>query len=83
MDIICPNCREPWDNDTLHEYAEEFGSTYGEVAKAYRTAGCGKAFVLWGVTCERTEDADLRFALADILGDDMDGYAATLEDFGL
>lgn len=84
MDIICPTCREPWDNDTIHEYADEVGSTYREVAKVFRTQGCGKAFAEWLIsTCHPAEGAETRHLLADLLGDDMDGYAAMMEDFGL
>lgn len=84
MDINCPKCGEPWENDTLHDYAEEHGSTYAKVAKVFRTKGCAEAFPAWKIgTCQRDENAELRFALVDILGDDMDGYASTLADFGI
>lgn len=84
MDIKCPKCGEPWENDSLHEYAEEAGSTYAQVAKTFRVKGCGTAFAGWGVsTCVADGKSELRNALADLLGDDMDGYAAMCEDFAL
>lgn len=83
MDIICPKCREPWETDTLHDYADEWETTYREVAKAFRTLGCGQAFSEWGVSCHTEKGAEARFAMADLLGDDIDGYAAMCEDFGL
>lgn len=85
MDIICPKCGEPWEIDTLHDYADEVGSTFTEVSRQFRTKGCGVAFSEWGVggACYADERAGMRSALADILGDDIDGYASLCEDFRL
>ena len=83
MDVKCPLCREPWDNDTIHDYAEEASSTYAEVSKLFRTKGCGVAFSSWGISCEKSSDNSDLLALAELLGDDLDGYAAMVEDFGL
>lgn len=83
MDIKCPFCREPWDNETIHDYAGEVDSTYAEVSKLFRTKGCGVAFSQWGITCEKSAYSGDLLALADLLGDDLDGYAAMVEDFGL
>jgi hypothetical protein len=82
MDILCPKCAEPWDIDELHDYAEEGGTIFSDVYKAFRTKGCAVAF---GdpVPCSRTEGSEARSVLADLLGDDVDGYASLLEDFGL
>lgn len=60
MDIICPTCREPWENDSLHEEADArkkrkrsnerqgatftLGVTYDEVAADFGKRGC-KALV--------------------------------------
>lgn len=82
MDIICPRCAEPWEIDTLHEYADEYGITFREVSKAFRTKGCGEAFAEWGIdSCVADANAGMRFVLADLLGEDIDGYAALMEDF--
>lgn len=82
MDIICPICAEPWEIDTLHDYAEEQDQTFAQVSKAFRTKGCGKAFDAWGITtCKADDRAGMRLVLADLLGDDIDGYAALMEDF--
>lgn len=83
MDIMCPNCGEPWEFETLHDYAEENGSTYAKVAKVFRTKGCGEAFSAWRITCIKDENAESRFVLAEVLGDDMDGYASMMQDFRL
>ena len=89
MDLMCPKCGEPWDNDTFHEAAEEQDKTYAQVTADFRSRGCvaigwGKCSTpstevdpTWGVT--RQEAAA---ALYDMLGDDMDGAAAMLEDMG-
>lgn len=83
MDIICPKCGEPWEIDTLHDYADEVGETYRGVSRKFRQEGCGKAFSEWRITCHADEKAGVRLALADILGDDIDGYASLCEDFRL
>lgn len=79
MDIYCPLCGEPWDNDTLHEVAQEEHSTYREVARAFRQTGCAAL----GASCNRLPDrdtAELSSAMMDMMGDDMDGVAAMMED---
>jgi hypothetical protein len=83
MDIKCPICREPWDNDTIHDYADEASSTYAEISKVFRTKGCGVAFSAWSIPCEKAEGSEMLSALADLLGDDIDGYASMVEDLGL
>lgn len=83
MDILCPKCGEPWEMDTLHDYADEAGTTYAVVSRTFRRKGCGEAFQMWEVTCEKRAGSEARSALADLLGDDIDGYAALCEDFGL
>lgn len=80
MDLYCTRCAEPWDNDEFHYVAEEQGSTYKEVAANFRAEGC-KAVT--GKLCERkaTDMGLAAEAMYDLLGDDMDGAAAMLEDF--
>lgn len=82
MDIYCPRCTEPWDNDELHERADEIDSTYSKVAADFRRRGC---VVFTDTLCPKQDSlASMAIAeLGDILGDDMDGLSATLEDFGL
>jgi hypothetical protein len=83
MDIQCPKCGEPWEIDTLHDYAAENDTTFTKLYRVFRTRGCGEAFAEWRITCIPDKDAEARTMLAEVLGDDVDGYAATLEDFGL
>lgn len=56
MDIYCPTCREPWDNDSLHDEADarkgqapapntvgamlSTGTSYNAVAEDFRKRGC-------------------------------------------
>jgi hypothetical protein len=80
MDINCPKCGEPWDMDELHYVAEENQTTFTEEVKKFSTAGCQ---VFDGQPC--TEPADRTRALAaavalELLGDDVDGIAAFMED---
>ena len=79
MDLPCINCGEPWDMDyVLHEAPHEFTRTHGRIDRC--------------PACPTTGDPQLSAAqrarleavatLADILGDDIDGLAAELEDLG-
>lgn len=82
MDIYCPKCGEPYDQDELHEADQ----TYAQSARIFRTEGCG--MLLDGVACRPESGADPTRAailqeLADLLGDDVDGYAAMCEDLDL
>lgn len=83
MDILCPKCAEPWEVDTIHDYAEENGTTFAVVANDFRTKGCGKAFREWEIRCEKRAGHEARSVIADLLGDDIDGYASLCEDFSL
>ena len=85
-DILCPRCGEPWDLESLHDVAADEGISFGEVRARFMTKGCaGLAGDYFGpiAVCERDEHAATRAALADLMGDDVDGYIATLEDVGL
>lgn len=83
MDILCPQCAEPWENDCLHDEADDRGTTYTEVMREFQTRGC-ETFVSYGAKCS-TRDGGMRAAAAgaiyELLGDDMDGAASLLEDF--
>lgn len=82
MDIYCPLCAEPWDMETLHDAAAEQGTSYQEVAAAFRVRGCNA--IGWSpcnpdtVGTLRAQAASVMF---DLLGDDMDGVGAMLDDF--
>lgn len=81
MDLLCTTCGEPWDLDhVLHEEPEAFT----RAGAAIVTCPC----------CENSEhgknlrqkDRERLSAareLGKLLGDDVDGYAAELQDMGL
>ena len=82
FDVICRNCGEPWENDTLHDVAQELGTTYAAMARAFSNKGCGafNGSSYEAAPCSPDSKAAARGILADLLGDDMDGYAAMLDD---
>lgn len=77
MDLYCSKCSEPVDNDYFHDRADEIGSTYREVAADFRVRGCEALGWSHGEGAANPY-AD---ALYDLLGDDMDGAAAMMEDY--
>jgi hypothetical protein len=80
MDIPCTICGEPFDMDELHYIAEETNTAYDQVREKFYRDGCN--IVLGSATrCRPTGNSSARFALADILGSDIDGYASLAEDF--
>lgn len=81
MDVLCTFCGEPWDIYTFHDVAEEQGSTFDKVYAAFRTAGC-EATGWGGCNPDTKKDtADPTTAmLYELLGDDVDGAAAMIED---
>lgn len=82
-DIHCVKCGEPWDMDCLHDMIEEQGLSYDDARVRFFQNGCEA--LGWG-GCERpvSEGATMRAmassAMADLLGDDVDGIAAMMED---
>jgi len=80
VDIICPRCDEPCDMSELHEFAP---LSYDEARRIFfdTSQGCGQLFN--DRPCERVESlrADVSAAMADLLGDDVDGIAAMMDDF--
>ncbi len=77
MDIFCRRCGEPWDIAELHD--TEDGLTYDEAVERFNTEGCGAVF---GGECAPVDGLRTSAAgvLADLLGDDVDGQAAMMED---
>jgi hypothetical protein len=82
MDIWCGRCGEPWDIDTLHDVAGDTGASFSDVRAAFGSVGCESL----GGRCNADEvggdRAAIADALGDLLGDDVDGLAAMLDDFG-
>lgn len=79
-DVACPKCGEPWDIDTFHEVAAESPfDSFDRVRDSFRRAGC----VALGSKCSTNVAHPAIGELLDLLGDDIDGASALLEDFGL
>lgn len=75
MDTYCTNCGEPWELDCLHD-PEGFGLTLsGRMITACDACEwhAARGFKLRGT-------ATLTAALHDVMGDDIDGVAAMLDD---
>lgn len=94
MDIRCSKCGEPWDVDSLHDLvAEEFGHwdpiaqrtvvagdysiLFERVRHDFKRRGC-EAF---GARHNETKAHPGIAEIQDLLGDDIDGAAALIEDF--
>lgn len=73
MDLYCTRCGEPWEMDYVH-----FDMTPEEKGRFNRGEGCPACY---GKAVEkRPFRAHLAGALKDMLGDDVDGLAAEMED---
>ena len=78
MDLICTCCGEPWDVDhVLHQEPDEFDRRGGLI----RACPCCHGIEPDGMTEERRSRLRAVAAVAELLGDDVDGLAATLDDF--
>ena len=83
MDLICPKCGEPWDNDCFHDVADDMDSTYTQVVSSFKKQGCQAL----GTKCNENttlsaSQSAMVSELYDLMGDDVDGAAAILEDAG-
>lgn len=82
MDLICPKCAEPTDNDSLHDAVEEaLFQNYREAAAAFRSEGCTALGFSHNEETVGSLRAQASWAIMDLLGDDMDGAASMMEDF--
>ena len=80
MDLLCTNCAEPWDMYyVLHEDPDAFTRTNGVITHC----PCCKTRKTKKLSPKDQFRTEATAALGDILGDDIDGLAASLEDFGL
>ena len=79
MDIVCLNCGEPWDTyHVLHDEPKEFVRTGAIIQSCPHCKGQKQK--LSEIQKQRLDEIS---AIAELVGDDIDGFAATLEDFGL
>jgi hypothetical protein len=88
MDIYCGRCGEPWDIESLHEesdYRRSEGEpvTVARVRADFAARGCVAFSFATDTECE-LDTGNVRAmasgALMDLLGDDIDGVAALLDD---
>ena len=77
-DLMCANCGEPWDFDyVIHDEPEEFVRKGSLISRCPNCRDKGKIL---------TKDLDpirqmktmAAVALADVMGDDLDGFAAEM-----
>ena len=80
MDLYCPVCTEPVDNDSIHEEARATAMSYVTVLRDFQARGC--VAVGFG-DCEPVDSEDRLViqAMNDLLGDDSDGIMAMMEDY--
>ena len=78
MDILCTCCGEPWDvTHVLHEEPHSFERNGALISACPCCTGNRPE----DLPAKAREDLDALKALALMLGDDVDGFAAILEDF--
>lgn len=79
MDLVCCGCGEPWALDyVLHDEPEGFTR---DGAAIVACPCCGSRDRQ--MSAEEKERLDAARELGTLLGGDVDGYAAELEDLGL
>ncbi|MFH1486193.1 MAG: hypothetical protein ABIH46_08990 [Chloroflexota bacterium] len=80
MDLLCERCGEPYDRLSL---TDDFTTT--ERRRFLASEGCPSCYGNpVGTRAEETAFArEAQVALREVLGDDLDGLAAMMEDFGL
>lgn len=82
MDIKCKACGEPWAIDSLHDLVAEGAAVdFDDARGMFYRDGC-HAFGQ-GCTSVRYGGGSAIGVLQELLGDDVDGLAAMIEDFGL
>jgi hypothetical protein len=83
MDLYCGHCGEPTDNDTLHDEVDDGQyANYAEAAAAFRSKGCeAVSWLVHNPETMNSKRAAVADAMFDLLGDDLDGASAMMEDF--
>jgi hypothetical protein len=77
MDLICTRCGEPWDvYHVLHEEPEEFDRQGGLI----RACPCCHGKEPEDMTDETRRRLRAVAEVAEVLGDDVDGLAALIDD---
>lgn len=79
MDVYCTRCGEPWDIDYVrHEEPEGFARCKGVIT----SCPCCQGKLVQLSPQDKEQLAIIR-EVSRMFGDDLDGLAAELQDFGL
>lgn len=81
MDINCPKCAEPIDNEEFHYVAEAEGITYNEVVRGFRKIGCPMVNMQCNEETLGSFKSQAASAMFELMGDDADGVSAMMDDF--
>lgn len=76
MDLYCPRCGEPYELDYV-----QHDMTVMERARFKGGKGCPSCYGK-PIELKQSDRAVAAGIVMELLGDDLDGAAATLEDFG-
>lgn len=78
--IYCPSCGAEFCVDDLHDRADDLDSTFAAVQRDFQVTGCLALGESRHVGGDRMR-AEVSSAMFDLMGDDIDGVAAMMEDF--
>lgn len=80
QDVHCPKCGDPCEIDYFHDVADDNGTTFRKVQQDFALRGC----VAIDMACNPKGDTFkgmVSSAMFDLMGDDVDGVAAMMDDF--
>ena len=80
MDIYCPICSEPVDVDEFRYVADERGLPVSQVRSEFYQDGCVALLASCNASTVGSDRARIAAEVYGLLGDDIDGAAAFLDD---
>ena len=80
MDVMCTRCGEPFDLSDLDWLTEQQQTTTEELRATFFRDGCESMLSNGEKTCKRDRLSSTRFDLAELMGDDIDGYVSLMEE---
>lgn len=84
MDLLCPRCSEPWDLEELHHvYRGDDHIPFDDARQMFYKIGCAAMDGDTVPSCNErvTLTTEATSVIYELLGDDVDGAAALLDDF--
>jgi hypothetical protein len=78
MDIICTRCAEPW--DLFHVLHDAEPGDFDRQGALIRSCPCCKAGLAEQLPEELVEDLKIVAEMAELFGEDIDGFACWCED---